>query len=59
MSLAETTVRTMSDDRSPEDRVADLVGLLNVVTAELAGSCVPIGALGGERTHRDVRARVG
>lgn len=37
MSLTETTEDTMSDDRSPEDRVADLVGLLNVVTAELVG----------------------
>jgi Domain of unknown function (DUF222) len=27
----------MSDNRSPEDRVADLVGRLNVVTAELVG----------------------
>jgi hypothetical protein len=37
LSLAETTEDTMSDTRSPEDRVADLVGLLNVVTAELVG----------------------
>jgi hypothetical protein len=37
MSLAGTTVGAMSDDRSPEDRVAHLVGLLNVVTAELVG----------------------
>jgi Domain of unknown function (DUF222) len=37
MSLAGTTEGTMSDTRSPEDRVADLVGLLNVVTAELVG----------------------
>jgi hypothetical protein len=37
MSLAETTADTMIDNRSPEDRVADLVGLLNVVTAELVG----------------------
>ena len=37
MSLVETTVGAMSDDRSPEDRVAHLVGLLNVVTAELVG----------------------
>jgi hypothetical protein len=37
MSLAETAEDAMSDDGSPEDRVADLVGLLNVVTAELVG----------------------
>jgi Domain of unknown function (DUF222)/HNH endonuclease len=37
MSSAETAEDTMSDNRSPEDRVADLVGLLNVVTAELVG----------------------
>jgi Domain of unknown function (DUF222) len=35
--LAGTTVGAMSDDRSQEDRVAHLVGLLNVVTAELVG----------------------
>jgi Domain of unknown function (DUF222)/HNH endonuclease len=37
MSLAETAEDTMSDSRSHEDRVADLVGLLNVVTAALVG----------------------
>jgi hypothetical protein len=37
MSLAETSENTMSNNRPPEDCVADLVGLLNVVTAELVG----------------------
>ena len=37
MSLAETTEAPLSDNRPPEDRVAELVGLLNVVTAELVG----------------------
>jgi Domain of unknown function (DUF222)/HNH endonuclease len=37
MSWAESVTDSMSGNRPPEERVADLVGLLNVVTAELVG----------------------
>jgi hypothetical protein len=37
MSLAEAAEKSTSDTRQLEDRVADVVGLLNVVTAELVG----------------------
>lgn len=50
MSLTETAENPTSDNRSPEDRVADLVGLLNVVTAELVcviGDVIRTGAWEG------------
>jgi hypothetical protein len=50
MSLVETAADSMTDNRSLDDRVADVVGLLNVVTAELVvviGEVIRTGAWEG------------